>query len=82
MDCLKDPACHRDVDEIGDPRSLEMGDDMAGEPDKEPGVEFIWDVDLTEDVGEKGGTCFVKDEFERQAAASEGVANHRKAAAS
>ena len=41
MDCLKDPACHRDVDEIGDPRSLEMEDDMTGEPDKEPGVEVI-----------------------------------------
>ena len=82
MDCLKDPACHIDVDEADDPRSLEMEDDMTGEPDKEPGVEFIWDVDLTEDLGEKGGTCFVKDELERQAAASEGVANHRKAAAS
>ena len=82
MDCLKDPACHKDVDEIGDPRSLEMGDDMAGEPDKEPGVELIGDADLPEDLGEKGGTCFVEDEFERQAAASEGVANHRKAAAS
>ena len=82
MDCLKDPACHKDVDEADDPRSLEMGDDMKGVPDKEPGVEFIWDVDLPEDLGEKGGTCFVKDEFERQAAASEGVANHRKAAAS
>ena len=82
MDCLKDPACHRDVDEADDPRSLEMEDDMTGEPAKEPGVEFIWDVHLPEDLGEKGGTCFVKDELERQAAASEGVANHRKAAAS
>ena len=38
MDCLKDPACHKDVDEADDPRSLEMEDDMAGEPDKEPNL--------------------------------------------
>jgi len=61
-----------------------MGVEIVCMPEREPGVaDVIWrDVDFLDDEGEKGGTCFVKDEFEKQAAASEGVTNQRRAAAS
>ena len=82
MDCLREPGCHLEV--VDDPSSLEMEVEIVCVPEREPGVaDVIWrDVDFLDDEGEKGGTCFVKDEFEKQAAASEGVTNQRRAAAS
>lgn len=76
------PACHLEV--VDDPSSLEMEVEIVCTPEREPGVaDAIWrDVDLPDDEGEKGGTCLVKDELEKQAAASEGVTNQRRAAAS
>merc|ERR1719341_1572000 len=57
---------------------------MVCVPDREPGVaDITWrDVDLPDDEGEKGGTCLDRFVLEMQAAASEGVTNQRKAAAS
>ena len=57
---------------------------MVCVPDREPGVaDVTWrDVDLPDDEGEKGGTCLDRFVLEMQAAASEGVTNQRRAAAS
>ena len=81
MDCLREPDCHLEV--VHDPRSLEVAGVILFIPDKEPGVVSWRDIDLPDLVGgENGRTCLDEIELEKQAAASEGVTNQRKAAAS
>ena len=80
MDCLSEPGCHLEV--VEDPSSLEVEGEIVSEPYREPGVVAWREIDLPGDEGEKGGTCLDKVELLKQAAASEGVTNQRRAAAS
>ena len=82
MDCLREPGCHLEV--VEDPKRLEVESEIVCVPDRDPGVaDVTWrDVLLPDDEGEKGGSCLEKVELEKQAAASEGVTNQRRAATS